>query len=163
MFIVKVHCKKSYIYLKIENMGKLNGKSKKLPVPVQLEIAFAKWSYLKVWKCNMSEIDFIIRRRSNGNHGTGQASKNKIVITVGSDRFENFSTLLHEMAHVALERRGIDDTGSSPHHGPLWQGMLIEAAEAVLRRTIAVPECTSYTDLDRFITSQFRKYKYKVF
>jgi hypothetical protein len=91
---------------------------------------FINWTTLKAWNGQyLGQIAVVFtpaKRRKV--YTTGLAHKGeRIHLTVGTDLNYARATLLHELAHIAVQKAGIYDG-----HGKNWRGTLISAATEIL-------------------------------
>lgn len=119
--------------------------------PGVLEHKFKCWRHLKVWKVSMNDAIFTLRKRV-GAESTGLANNECILVNAGNNRADAYATVLHELAHMACMRRGID-TG----HGHEWRELFRQAAQSVIRRKIII-DAYSAKEVHETIVRAFAQY-----
>lgn len=85
-------------------------------------------------------IVYRIRMSRRYRHSTGHAwyHQQRLVVTAGSDPADARATIIHELAHLAVDERA--------HHGDKWRGVFADAIHELTGRT---PSGMSHQDLHR--------------
>jgi len=89
-----------------------------------LQVWAERWRGLKAWGRPLEEVTVEFRQRHAGNYATGLAfpTLRRIVVTA-PDMTRGLTTLLHELAHVAVP--------GNEHHGTKWREAFVGAVTEV--------------------------------
>ena len=119
--------------------------------PGLLEHKFKRWRHLKVWKISLKDAIFTLKQRTDS-LSTGLANEDWMIVRAGRNRADAYATVLHELAHMACFRRGIDDS-----HGHEWRELFRQAAQCIIRRNIIITGISSH-DVHNEIVKAFAQY-----
>lgn len=104
---------------------------------IALQFIAGSWRNLAAWRpVDMRGVRVVVkfRRRwaSTGVAATSRAhGQAEVIVRLGEDEADGLATLLHELAHVAAQRRGCDG------HDAGWRAIFRAAAQEVVGEEIA--------------------------
>ena len=128
------------------------------PYPYDLYDKLQRWRTLEAWEVPGGLDCVLWLRRSTEDFSTGDSRLvdpggvpiGEIRIVAGFIPADGYATLLHEMAHIA-----VDTNHAKITHGARWRSCYLEAAEEVLGERV-VPDKLTWSGVDDAVVKAFR-------